>query len=71
LKLHDWYNLAIGGRNLVAHLRHLKLRRIETEIISSFAMIFFEVLTGKVPFKDLPLKKYYLEHLGFTKCGLL
>jgi len=47
----------MGGYNPV---RHLKMRRTEKDTKSlgvySFARIFFEVLTGKVAFKDIPLR---------------
>jgi hypothetical protein len=77
LKLHDsGYNHTIGWYNPV---RHLKMRT-ETDTKSvgvySFARIFFEVLTGKVPFKDIPLRNILQSicdrvRLGFIRCGLL
>jgi serine/threonine protein kinase len=41
-----------------------------------YSLIFFEVLTGKVPFKDIPLRDILQSicdrvRLGFTRCGLL
>jgi hypothetical protein len=77
-KLHDsGYNHAIGGYNPV---RHLKMRRTEKDTKSlgvySFARIFFEVLTGKFPFKDIPLRNILQSicgrvRLGFIRYGLL
>jgi len=77
-KLHDsGYNHAIRGYNPV---RHLKMRSTEKDTKSvcvySFASIFFEALTGKVPFKDIPLRNILQSicdrvRLGFIRCGLL
>jgi hypothetical protein len=57
----------------------LKGRRTETKIkpvgVYSFGMIFFEVLTGRIPFKDIPLRNILQSiceraRLGFTRSGL-
>jgi hypothetical protein len=58
----------------------LKMRRTETKTklvgVYSFAMIFFEVFTGRVPFKDIPLRNILQSicdrvRLWFTRCGVL
>jgi len=50
--------------------------RDKDQIRCVYCLIFFEVLTGKVPFKDIPLRdilQSICDRVGlmFSRCGLL
>jgi hypothetical protein len=67
-------NHSIGGDDLVEAFEEENKGDTKSVGVYSFAIVLFEVLTGKVPFKDIPLRNVLQSicgrvRLGFTRCG--